>query len=177
MRKTSGLLFAAACLAGGQMILKPALANDAAGKTIQSHSKSAKKREASLFPWTAARGWNGLVVGKDTLKQAEAKLGKLSNIEEVSGHKCYNFKDAKVNIFVDDDTKIINKIWVSGELKEPHLMPRTAAEAKRLYGPLLKQGKSGEAGDIYVKPGIQMLSDTTKSPEGITWMEFSKAQK
>ncbi len=153
------------------------LGNNASAADGPKGGKQAKPvKQAAATAWTAAQGWNGLVVGKDNLKRAEAKLGKLSNVELVQGEKCYNFKDAKVNIFVDQD-KVINKIWVSGDLKDPLLMPKTVKQAVKVYGPLANKGPSGSGGDMYERPGISLLSNPKLSPEGITWMEFSKVER
>ena len=136
---------------------------------------AAAANQSNASAWTAAKGWNGLVVGKSTLKQAKSKLGKLYNTEMVAGSKCYNFKDAKVNIFIDEKTKIITKIWVSGDLKDPSV-PKTIKEAMKMYGELGNKGPSGSGGFFYEKPGLSMLSSTKGPPDGVAWMEFFKAK-
>lgn len=138
-------------------------------------SKVAEIKPSGSSVWTAEKGWKGLVVGKSSLTQARTKLGKLYNTEMVAGTKCYNFKDAKVNIFVDEKTKVISKIWVSGDLKDP-AVPKTIKEAMKMFGELGNKGPSGSGGNMYEKPGLAMLSSPGGPPDGIAWMEFSKAK-
>ncbi|MCC6979939.1 MAG: hypothetical protein IT343_16595 [Candidatus Melainabacteria bacterium] len=138
-------------------------------------SASAFGAEKAQSNWNAAKGWNGLVVGKSTLNQARTRLGKLFNTEMVAGTKCYNFKKAKVNVFVDEKTKVITKIWVSGDLKDP-AVPKTVNEAMKMFGELGNKGPDGSGGNIYEKPGLSLLSDPKETQGGIAWMEFSKVK-
>jgi hypothetical protein len=148
----------------------------AEGKTDSAAEKTAAAAKPSnSTDWTAAKGWNGLVVGKSTLKQAEARLGKLYNTEKVAGSKSYNFKEALVNIFIDEKTKVITKIWVSGDLKHP-TVPKTISEAMKMYGELGNKGPTGSGGDMYAKPGLSMMSSPKGPPDGVAWLEFSRVK-
>jgi len=146
--------------------------NKSAGSKTSSSSKaSAVSTSSSTSDWTAAKGWNGLVVGQSTLAQTKARLGKVFSTELVSGRKCYNFKDAQVNVFFEGKGKVIDGIWVSGKLNDP-AVPKTIKEAEKIFGPLANTGPSGSGGDFYEKPGVKILSNPQGPPDGIAWMEF-----
>ncbi|MBC7996542.1 MAG: hypothetical protein IAF58_01265 [Leptolyngbya sp.] len=135
---------------------------------------SVNKAKKTAVVWKASDGWNGIVVGKHTLHDAESILGKVQNVEDLSGEKAYNFRDAAISLTLDPKTKLISMIRVSGDLKDRKLMPSSILEAEKKYGPLRKKSYNKASGNTYGKPGLTVQADTSASPEKIVWMEFSK---
>lgn len=134
----------------------------------------ANKANKTAVAWKASDGWNGIVVGKHTLRDAESVLGKVQNVEDLSGEKAYNFRDAAISLTLDPKTKLISLIRVSGDLKDRKLMPSSILEAEKKYGPLLKKNYNKASGNTYGKPGLTVQANSSVSPEKIVWMEFSK---
>lgn len=134
----------------------------------------ANKSKKVAVAWKASDGWNGIVVGKHTLHDAESILGKVQNVEDLSGEKAYNFRDATISLTLDSKTKLINMIRVSGDLRDRKLMPSSILEAEKKYGTLLKKSYNKASGNTYGKPGLAIQTDSSVRPEKIVWMEFSK---
>lgn len=143
------------------------------GQSAHALHSTKRVNSSARSEWTAKDGWNGLVVGKHTMKDVEAKLGKVQKTEVLAGDTCYLYKDGDISFSVDEDTKKINMIRLRGNLKDANLMPTSIPAAMKIYGKLGVVSYNKASGKTYGKPGLTVQADSSSDPEKIVWMEFS----
>lgn len=103
---------------------------------VRSAFSGAKyKKQLRNLKWTPAVGWNGLVVGKSTLSDAEKKFGAAKKDEEGPGETQYVLK-APVRLWIADGSHVIEAIEVYVGTEFVEQTPLTVQDARTMYGPL-----------------------------------------
>jgi len=139
--------------------------------SYQSGSAIAKSAShASDKAWTPKLGWNGLVPGVDKLHKAIVKLGQPTRVDKQE--HAYYFKNGAIMVALNLNSDTIGRIEVFSSLNDPKLMPRTMKEVFRRYGHLDNMGYNKTSGNTYEKPGLEVMSDLTQTPEGVKMLGF-----
>jgi hypothetical protein len=115
--------------------------------------------------WTIQVGWHGLKPGKSSLSDAEKMLGKKAFDKT---YRCYTFWNNEVNVSCDPKTHIIERIGIAPVAHDARV-PRTIAEAEKLFGaiPMTQIRKSG--GRLWEKKGLWIAG---QEPGVITGLEM-----
>ena len=121
--------------------------------------------------WTPKHGWNGLVPGVDKLPKAIEKLGEPTRVDKQE--RAYYFKNGAVMVSLNLNSNTIGRIEVFSSLNDPALMPTTMKQVFKRYGRLDNRGYNKISGNTYEKPGLEVLSDLSKNPEGVKMIGFS----
>lgn len=98
------------------------------------------KKQVRNLRWQPDVGWNGLVVGKSTLSDAERKFGPSEKSYDGPGETQYVLK-APVRLWIADDTHVINaiEVYLCGQFVEQ--TPLTVRDAQTMYGPLKQENR------------------------------------
>jgi hypothetical protein len=120
--------------------------------------------------WRPIDGWNSLRPGIDKLPKAISKLGTPSRIMKDDG--AYYFKNDSVMVGLNLNSDVIGRIEVSPSYPDPKLMPKTMDEVYKRYGHLEHAGTTKNHGNIYKRPGLEVISDPKKAPEEVSTLSF-----
>ncbi len=147
-------------------------ASDTAVKAAYSGQKY--KKEVRDLNWKPDVGWNGLVVGKSTLGDAEKKFGPAEKSHEGPGETQYVFK-SPVRMWIADGSGLIKaiEVYVSEQFLEQ--TPRTVQDAQTMFGPL-KQVDEVEAhrkNSSLKRPGLTVNARSMDKNGQVTTLFFS----
>lgn len=84
--------------------------------------------------WNFNQGWHGVVPGKSTLKDAEAKLGPGTFLKVEEGMNVYRFSKG-VDLVLNPATSIAERIKVTDAVCPDPQFPTTEKAAQEKYGP------------------------------------------
>jgi hypothetical protein len=107
--------------------------SDTAIKAAYSGEKY--KKEVRKLNWRPDIGWNGLVIGKSTLSDAESKFGKAEPSFTGLGDRQYVFS-APIRMWIANSTQIIQGIEVYVSNQFVAQTPATVQDAQTMFGPL-----------------------------------------
>jgi hypothetical protein len=111
------------------------------------------------------------VPGVDKLPKAIVKLGQPTRVDKQE--RAYYFKNGAIMVALNLNSDTIGRIEVFPSLNDPKLMPKTMREVFRRYGHLNNAGYNRTSGNTYEKPGLEVISDLTQTPEGVKMLGFS----
>lgn len=143
-------------------------------KAVRAAYSGAKyRKQVRNLHWQPEMGWNGLVVGKSTLDDAQRKFGTPEKSHDGPGETQYIFK-APVRLWIADSTRVINaiEVYVCSEFVEQ--TPLTVRDAQTMYGPL-KQVNSLEGCTIersLNRPGLIVNARSMDKSGQITTLFF-----
>lgn len=133
------------------------------------------KREVHKLNWQPEAGWNGLVVGKSTLADAEEKFGKAEKSHTGGpGGTQWVFK-APVRMWISDSTQVINAIEVYVCDQFLSETPATVQDAQTMFGPLKQvdvvEGCTKESS--LKRPGLTINAKSMDKTALVTTLFFS----
>ncbi len=133
------------------------------------------KKGVRKLNWKPEIGWNGLVVGKSTLPDAEKKFGKAEKSHTGGpGGTQWVFK-APVRMWISDSTHVINaiEVYVSEQLLSE--TPGTVQDAQTMFGPLKQvdvvEGCTKESS--LKRPGLTVNAKSMDKSAQVTTLFFS----
>lgn len=105
-----------------------------------AYSGARYRKQVRNLHWQPENGWNGLVVGKSTLDDAQRKFGTPEKSYDGLGETQYIFQ-APVRLWIANSTKVINaiEVYVCDQFVEQ--TPLTVRDAQTMYGPLKQENK------------------------------------
>lgn len=145
---------------------------DTAVKAVYSGPKY--KKEVRKLNWKPDVGWNGLVVGKSTLSDAEKKFGVAEKSHEGPGETQYVFK-APVRMWIADGSGLIKaiEVYVSEQFVEQ--TPRTVQDAHTMFGPLkqVDEVEGCSKSSSLKRPGLTVNAKSMDKNAQVTTLFFS----
>ncbi|MBX3076124.1 hypothetical protein KF728_21100 [Candidatus Obscuribacterales bacterium] len=133
------------------------------------------KKGVRKLNWKPEIGWNGLVVGKSTLADAEKKFGKAEKSHAGGpGGTQWVFKDP-IRMWISDSTHVINaiEVYVSEQLLSE--TPGTVQDAQTMFGPLKQvdvvEGCTKESS--LKRPGLTVNAKSMDKSAQVTTLFFS----
>lgn len=133
------------------------------------------KKGVRKLNWKPEIGWNGLVVGKSTLADAEKKFGKAEKSHTGGpGGTQWVFKDP-IRMWISDSTHVINaiEVYVSEQLLSE--TPGTVQDAQTMFGPLKQvdvvEGCTKESS--LKRPGLTVNAKSMDKSAQVTTLFFS----
>lgn len=133
------------------------------------------KKGVRKLNWKPEIGWNGLVVGKSTLADAEKKFGKAEKSHTGGpGGTQWVFEDP-VRMWISDSTHVINaiEVYVSEQLLSE--TPGTVQDAQTMFGPLKQvdvvEGCTKESS--LKRPGLTVNAKSMDKSAQVTTLFFS----
>jgi hypothetical protein len=129
-----------------------------------------------ISAWKPEDGWLGLVPDLSTLDDAIDVFGPVTEQSELENARDFAFRDGLIRVTVLNDQHSIAKIWLSGELKDPALIPANLNDARRYFGQLKPTRMARFAGVIFESAGVRLACSPAGDPKSIEWMEIYRPQ-
>lgn len=165
------------CIAAGNSDAVPPpkavrITGDTAVKAAYSGPKY--KKEVRKLNWKPDVGWNGLVVGKSTLSDAEKKFGAAEKSHEGPGETQYVFQ-APVRMWIADGSGLIKAIEVYVSDRFLQQTPRTVRDAQTMFGPLkqVDEVEGCSRSSSLKRPGLTVNAKSMDKNAQVTTLFFS----
>jgi hypothetical protein len=126
--------------------------------------------------WKPEDGWLGLVPDLNTVDDAISLLGPVTDESEMENARDVVFRDGLIRVTVLKDQHSIAKIWLSGALQDPALIPANLSDARRQFGQLKPTRMERFSGVIFEGAGVRLACTPTSDPKRVEWMEIYRPQ-
>ncbi|MDZ4834299.1 MAG: hypothetical protein SGJ27_11030 [Candidatus Melainabacteria bacterium] len=133
------------------------------------------RKEVHKLNWQPHDGWNGLVIGKSTISDAENKFGKAEkSYTSGPGGTQWVFK-APIRMWISDSNHVINAIEVYVCELFVEQTPATVEDAHTMFGPLKQvdviEGCTKESS--LKRPGLTVHARSMDKTAQVTTLFFS----